>query len=589
MIRLAPFLYSVVLAAFCLARPAPAAAFQTTAEPPTTVSPMEAIREGTSEALEEDELAELSADLDALFAFAYAQDGPGAAALVVRDGEVLLRGGYGMADLELGVAIEPDMVFRIGSVTKQFTAVALLMLVEEGKLALEDPITRFLHDYPTGGNTITLHHLLTHVSGIQSYTAMENFLDDVEENFSVSEMVARFQDEPMEFAPGEDYAYNNSAYFLLGAVIEKASGKSYEQFLQERIFTPLEMDQSYYGGHAKIVPRRVSGYGGQPGGYRNAPYLSMTQPYSAGALLSTVNDLAKWDAALYTEKLVSQELLERAWTAAALNDGRSVHYGYGWSVDEYEGYRVLRHGGGIPGFATHVVRIPEAKIFVAVLSNNPGMPPGPHELAFRAAVTALGKPLEARPRAQLDSELLDEYVGLYEIEDDPENYRLVKREGDQLFTQRRRGQSFPIYAGEKDRFFYADSPGTFRFVRDEGGEVVGTTWQDGGGPAEQASKTDREPPAQPRAIELDPALLEDYTGAFVLRGGPTLTVSRDGNALFIQVPGQAKLPIEAETETRFFVEGAPIGLEFIPGDDGVVRELVLQQGVRETRGDRKKE
>ncbi len=457
-----------------------------------SVNPIVAAEVAAAQAEPVDEIA---TDLDVLFAFAYPEDAPGAAVIVVRDGETLLRAGYGMANLELGVAIEPDMVFRIGSVTKQFTAVALLMLVQEGKVKLDSPLTDYLPDYPTGGRTITLHHLLTHTSGIRSYTRMENFLDDIEEELSVAEMIDRFKDEPYEFAPGESYAYSNSAYFLLGAVIEKVSGLSYEQFVEERIFAALGMEHSFYGDHAEIIPRRVAGYAGKPSDYRNARYFSMSQPYSAGALLSTVDDLAKWDAALYGDRLVAAERLEQAWTAAELNDGRSIHYGYGWSIGEYQGYKILRHGGAIFGFAAHVVRIPEAKIFVAVLSNNPVLPPGPAELALRAAAMALGKPLEARPEVKLDSALLDEYVGRYEIEGEVENWRAVTRRGDRLFTQRRRGQPFPLFAAGKDRFYYRDSIGVMRFVRGDNGEVLAMEWTDGPGPTERARKSQREPPA----------------------------------------------------------------------------------------------
>jgi CubicO group peptidase (beta-lactamase class C family) len=582
--RLLALVFAVLLFMGLLPPPALAAAAQAPGAAPPAVAADPAADEAAADEAAVDALLELQADLDALFAFSYPQEAPGATVLVMRDGETLLHGAYGMADLELSVAMTPEMVLRIGSVTKQFTAVALLMLVEEGKVALSDPITRFFPDFPSDDGPITLQHLLTHTSGIRSYTELESFPTEVRQDFTVAQMIERFDDEPRDFAPGAGYAYNNSAYFLLGAVIEQVSGLSYQQFLQQRIFDPLGMEHTYYDDPERVIPNRASGYDGAPGAYRNARYLSMSQPFAAGALLSTVDDLALWDAALYTDRLVSQQTLRLAWTPATLADGRSVHYGYGWSIHEYQGHRILRHGGGIFGFASHVVRIPDAKIFVAVLSNNPALPPGPHELALRAALLALGEPLDARPPAKLDPAQLDDYTGLYEIEGDPDDYRVVLREGDQLFTQRQRGRRFPIFPAGDDRFFYRDSIGELRFVRDAAGTVVGSEWADGGGPAERAARTERTAPGEPQAIAIEPALFDAFVGRYRLREGIEITVSRDGEHFFIQASGQPALEIFAESATRYFVKGAPVGLEFVRGKAGEPVEMILQQGARETRG-----
>src|SRR5262245_7719131 len=278
---------------------------------------------------------DLAEAIDVLLTEVYKPDGPGAAVVVVKDGRVLFRKGYGMANLELGVPIAPDMVFRLGSITKQFTAVAILMLAEQGALALDDDITAFFPDYPTHGHTITVEHLLTHTSGIRSYTGMPEWLPLWRKDFTVDELIDFFKHQPMDFAPGEKWSYNNSGYILLGAIIEKVSGKTYEQFLQQQIFEPLGMRQSYYDSTSRIIPRRVSGYSKGPEGYENAPYLSMTQPYAAGALASSVDDLALWDAALYGDRLIKPETLRRAFTSSTLNDGGATGYGYGWGISEY--------------------------------------------------------------------------------------------------------------------------------------------------------------------------------------------------------------------------------------------------------------
>src|SRR5215210_6821340 len=203
---------------------------------------------------------DLAAYADKLLTEAYPAGEPGAAALVVKDGKTVLRKGYGLANLELAVPIQPDMVFEIGSVTKQFTAAAILKLAERGLLSVDDDITKHLPDYPTHGQKITINHLLTHTSGIPSYTGLPEWLPRVREDLKVEQLVAMFKDKPLEFAPGERWAYNNSAYILLGAVIEKVSGKTYEDFIEQEIFKPLGMTRSSYGHNTEVVPGRVSGY-----------------------------------------------------------------------------------------------------------------------------------------------------------------------------------------------------------------------------------------------------------------------------------------------------------------------------------------
>ncbi|MCB0182926.1 MAG: beta-lactamase family protein, partial [Caldilineaceae bacterium] len=265
--------------------------------------------------------ADLAEQLDAMLAAVFPDDGPGAAVLVLRDGEIILRRGYGLANVELSVPMAPEMVFRLGSVAKQFTAMAILMLVEEGKLALDDDITAYLPDYPTQGQTITIEHLLTHTGGVKDLEFLPARLAVERNDLSVEELIALFKDEPLDFAPGTAWSYSNSGYILLGAIIEQASGMSYADFVQQRIFTPLGMIHSYYDDPTQLMPGRVAGYTQTGDGYANAAYMSMTQPYAAGALASSVDDLAKWDAALYTSKLVKQSTLRRMFKSVVLTNG----------------------------------------------------------------------------------------------------------------------------------------------------------------------------------------------------------------------------------------------------------------------------
>jgi len=318
-------------------------------------------------------------------------DQPGAAAIVVRDGEVVYRKAIGMASMELGVPLQPDTVFRLGSITKQFTAAAVMLLVEDGRVALTDPIEKYLPGYPTQGHVITVEHLLTHTSGIQSYTAIPGwFPTRIRADLPLQELIDGFKKEPMQFAPGERYAYNNSAYVILGAVIEKASGETYERFLTRRIFEPLGMTSTFFGSNEPIIKRRAQGYSQENGVVRNAPFLSMTQPHAAGSLVSTVDDLAKWDGALLKGILLKPASLQRMATPYTLKDGSSTGYGYGLQVRQLRGHQSVEHGGGINGFSTFALSLPTERVYVAVLTNSDAPKAPPAYLARRLAAIATG-------------------------------------------------------------------------------------------------------------------------------------------------------------------------------------------------------
>ncbi len=262
---------------------------------------------------------------------------------------------------------------------------------------------------------------------------MKSFGENVRKDMTVEEVIALFKDEPLTFEPGEKYAYNNSGYFLLGAIIEKASGKSYESYLHEKIFEPLGMSQTYYGSASRIIPKRAQGYDGVNGEFQNAEYLSMTIPYAAGSLLSTVDDLAKWDRALQSPGLLSRESLEKWWKPFRLANGESIHYGYGWGISEYDGREVVSHGGGINGFTCYLLRAPADRVFVTVLTNRNDEKANPGLVARMLAAAALGKPVDEKT-VVLASESLEKRTGLYRT---PAGVRfLVTHEDDHLLLRR---------------------------------------------------------------------------------------------------------------------------------------------------------
>jgi CubicO group peptidase (beta-lactamase class C family) len=518
----------------------------------------------------------LAAKIDAIMAEIYKPGEPGAAIIVRKDGQTIFRKGYGMADLELGVPVAPDMVFRLGSITKQFTAVSVLMLAQEGKLGLQDEITKFLPDYPTQGKRITVEHLLTHTSGIQSYTDMPEWLPLWRKDFTVKELIDFFKDKPVQFVPGRSWAYSNSGYFLLGAIIEKVSGKTYEEFVTEKIFKPLGMKGSFYGSSERIIPRRIPGYQAGQSGLINAPYLSMTQPYAAGSLLSTVDDLAIWSDAVFAGKLVRKDWLDKAFTPYKLANGESTGYGFGWFVADFAGHRSIEHAGGINGFSTQEMTFPEDHLFLAILTNSAIAGRDPEPRAVKIAWLALGLAEPERKAVTLDARDFDAFVGVYANERKQEFF--VSREGDKLFAQQQGGAKGELSAASSTDFFLKDNPARFMFVKDAGGKISGLRIKSRIGPAQILTKTDKPLPAPRKEVAVDPKLYDRLAGDYELAPGFVLTILRRGDKLISQATGQPEVELFPESETRFFLKAVDAQVDFVIDASGRATGLVLHQG-----------
>jgi CubicO group peptidase (beta-lactamase class C family) len=519
---------------------------------------------------------ELGAKIDKLLSDVYKPDGPGAAVLVKKQGNVILRKGYGLANLELNVPVEPDIIFRLGSVTKQFTAVAILMLAEEGKLSLQDEITRFLPDYPTQGKKITVEHLLTHTSGIKSYTDLAEWLPLQRKDMTVAEIIDLAKDKPMEFAPGERWKYCNSGYVLLGAIIEKASGKTYADFLEQRIFGPLGMKSSCYDSTSRIIPRRASGYSKGNSGFENAPYLSMSQPYAAGSLASSVDDLATWTESLLAGKLVKSETLEKAFTSYKLKDGLDTKYGFGWCISDYEGHRLIEHGGGIHGFLSHALFFPEDQIFVAMLTNSAIQELQPEPLVFKAGCLALGIPYKEPIPISLSEKELEPLTGVYADALGEELY--ITRQGSQLFCQTSGAGKSEIRPVSATEFFFTDFPARIHLLKDAKGAVTGLKWIARIGPVQTYTRTAKPLPAERKEIKLDPAFYDQYVGEYELAPGFIIVITKEDGKLMGQATGQPKVELFPEAETKFFLKVVDGQVEFVKGEAGKVTGLILVQG-----------
>ncbi len=376
--------------------------------------------------------ARTTARLDSLArAFVAASQAPGVAVLVLKGDDTLLAGGYGFADLEDSTRVTPRTVFRIGSVTKQFTAALVMQLVQEGRIALDDTIQKFLPAYPAQGHRVTFRQLLTHTSGIRSYTSLGPEWQRVWRlDLPEDSLIAMFAGKPFDFEPGARYAYNNSGFYLLGVIVEKVTARTYEQLLDERLFRPLGLADTRYCSTTPIVPRRAQGYSRTRTGFANAEFISMTQPFSAGALCSTVLDLATWTRALWAGRVVTPASLQAMTTRTRLNDGTTTGYGFGLGVDSLEGHYRVSHGGGINGFTSFLARYPDDGLTVAVLDNSESG--SAERLAERMARVALDVPQPVVRDLPLTAADRARYSGSYRL---GEMAIRVVAQGDSLVAQ----------------------------------------------------------------------------------------------------------------------------------------------------------
>jgi CubicO group peptidase (beta-lactamase class C family) len=390
--------------------------------------------------------------------------------LLARDGKPLVAKGYGYANIEWQIPNRTDTRFRIGSVTKQFTSMLIMQLREAGKVKIEDSVCVYVTPCPEAWTPVTIHHLLTHTSGIPSYTGLAEWRKVNMVPKTIDEMIGFFRDLPLQWVPGEKYAYNNSGYFLLGVVIEKATGKKYEEALEAMILDPLGMDDTGYDWPGTILPKRASGYQGRGPALANAPALDMQQPYAAGSMYSTVEDLLKWDQALYTDALIPAAAKTLMWTP--FKDG----YAYGWGIRDASpatfGYRQIAHSGGINGFSSMIIRVPEINVTAIVLGNNAASPASPIARDLLAIYFGASYDIPApKTIVPLDPKVFDQYVGQYQI--GPNFVMTVSREGNRFMTQATGQQPIEIFPLSETKFFPKEIEAEITFVKSADGTVTG--------------------------------------------------------------------------------------------------------------------
>jgi CubicO group peptidase (beta-lactamase class C family) len=388
---------------------------------------------------------------------------PGTSIAVLKDGKIIKAEGYGLANVELNVSARPETVYKIGSVSKQLIATGILLLMQDGKLSLDDKISQFLEGTPDTWKEITVRHLLTHTSGIVREAPGFDPLKIQDD----AEVIKTAYPLPLRFAPGEKWEYCNVGYFSLAEIIRKVSGKPWGDYLSERLFTPLEMNATRTTTMTEIIQNRANGYVWRNGKVENASTYFALRP--SGAFLSSVLDLAKWDAALYTDKILKQSTLSQVWMPVKLNSGATHPYGFGWELSSVGGHKLVHHGGSLPGFRAQISRFVDDKLTVVVLTN--GDNANPNFIALGIAAFYIPGLIPERTVAKIDAKILDAYTGQYQH---PSVVFTITREGDKLRLQQGpNSEKQDLLPESATNFFMNENRRlTYSFVKDEKGEVA---------------------------------------------------------------------------------------------------------------------
>lgn len=513
---------------------------------------------------------------DAIIKEALPNNEHGVAVLVARDGEILYEKYAGYANVKKQTAVEANTTFRIGSVTKQFTAAAILKLVEQDKMQLEDPLNKYIDDFPRD-DKITIHHLLNHTSGIKSYTDQPDFIKSVGKSVATKELVDEIKALGFDFEPGEQWKYNNSAYYILGYLIEQQSGMSYEAFLKKHFFEPAGMENTGVYDNAKKYKMEALGYASEEGKMKLSMDWDMTRAGGAGNMYSTVTDLLKWNNFVFAGKAVRVDLLEKAHTQLTLNDGSNYPYGYGWGVGAFRGLEQIAHSGGLHGFLTWLAYYPEIDVTVAVTSNaSPPLKIVPGQLGKDMLEVFFEDQLESREEAEIDVEELQKYVGKYEYPGGA--IMTVTQEEDKLFAQLTGQQRFQLFSEGENKFFWKVVDAQIEFHVADNGEVEYGMHAQGGMEMKVPKIEEQE------AITMTPKEFKKFEGEYVLNGA-SVKVWEENGSFYTQIQGQPKFEIHPKSDYRFFMKELAVEIEFAEGDKS--ESFTLYQGGREVVAKRK--
>jgi CubicO group peptidase (beta-lactamase class C family) len=522
--------------------------------------------------------ADFKARADALLKQSFPDAGPGAAVIVTDHGKPVYEAGQGLADVGAKTRITPDTVFRIGSITKQFSAAIMLQLVAEGKVSLDDRLSKYLPDYPKPGGDATIAQLLNHTVGVQSYTGIPGWMagDKVAKAYTTKQLVAEFKDMPSPSKPGEKWDYNNSGYVLVGAVIEKVTGKPWYVNVDERIAKPLGLTTIRYGVLEDKTPHMAHGYTMKDGKVEPSRAIHMSVPHAAGALIGSVEDLAKWNAALHHGKVVPPELYAKMTAPTAMPDGSSETYGFGIRNDEVRSRKALGHGGGIFGFSTDAIYLPGEDVFVAVFANSDAPTTDPGMVVRKLAALAIDDPFPAFQKAALDTKAVEPWVGLYKVKDGER--RVFVKDG-KLFTQRTGGSALEAVSGGNGKYSYENSLTWFELKRDAAGTPVIAMYQQGAVTPEENARSGPIPAELPVA-DVPRATLQSSAGLYDTPAGQLTVALPDEGPMTVMLMGQQPIPVLAVTQTEFRLVGVDAKVEF-KTEGGKVTGATIKQGGRE--------
>jgi D-alanyl-D-alanine carboxypeptidase len=521
--------------------------------------------------------SEMARHAEDLLVRTYPSDGPGAVILIARGDQVLFRGARGEADIETHALLQPDSVFRIGSVTKQFTAAALLTLVESGRVSLDGPLSNYLPDFPEG-DRITIRQLLNHTSGIRNYFNMDGS-DAIQRDVTTDQLIDMLEREPLEFDPGSRFAYSNSGYALAGAVIEAASGMPWDAYMRQTLFEPLGMTHTGYGHDPVFAARQITGYSRVDNGVAPMRPMSMTQAYAAGGLVSTAADLLIWNRSLHGGRILGEETYFQMITPVGAAAVEEAQYGFGLLDDRVRGERMLWHGGHIFGFRAWLGYLPGPDISVIILENSDAFES--IEIAHvgrRLAAMAMGDPYPTMIPVPMDVSTLATAEGVYRFDDDVR--RTLRVVDGQLTAQRDSGRRQTLTPIGDDTFLYPDGFNRLTLQRNEAGAVWGIRFFAMGDGAGAVGVHAGAPPPEAATLQLPLISLERLVGAYA-NDEVALTVFLDGHALKAQIEGQPSATLRASSPTLFEVEGEDASLEFSPVSGAALRLTIRQHG-RET-------
>ena len=529
-------------------------------------------------------------------------------ALVAENGEVIFKKGYGLANMEWDIPNSYDTKFRLGSITKQFTSMLIMQLVEKNKIKLKDKITDYLPYYRKDiGDKVTIEMLLTHTSGIPSYTGNPDFFEKTSKQYyAPDDFIKEYCSGDLEFEPGTKFNYNNSGYFILGAIIEHITGKSYEENIVENICKPLGLNDTGYDNFEKIMSKRAAGYEKTGSGYSIAPYLDMALPYAAGSLYSTVEDLYKWDMALRGEKILSKKYMDDIFKGRV--DARNSQYAYGWFIDtisfDDQKYLVYTHGGGINGFNTINYIVPQKGQVVILFSNAGG---APLDNMTNAIINILNdkeykfpaKPLVDQLNKTLEKEGITEAINQFnELKSDKDLYSYNERELNQLGYDLLRGDKveeaiaiFELNVKEYPKSWNVyDSYAEALMIKGEKDGAIKNYKKsielnpNNTGGVEQLKKLGVD--YKVAEVVVENSTLIKYAGEYQLFPEFIITIRVDGNRIFARATGQSELELFPLTATRFYDKVVNAQMEFFANDKGETIKMVLYQNGREMPGEK---